>query len=242
MYEGNNDLVINAFGSNSGGEYNNVIINGVGNINGDIGCDLLNVNGTTNVNGTVKAKKVEINGVGNLSGDVQCSKITVSGAGKITGKLVSEEIEVAGALSVEGGIKGEVIKVRGAIKALNLEVEDFQCDGSFSIKEMINAEIIEILLREKCEARELGGESIRVQKGYVKQSIMGSLFSPIAKEPVFTAETIEGDEIYLEYTKAKVVRGSKVVIGPGCEIVLVEYKESLEVNEKSKVKNKTFLN
>lgn len=241
MYEGNNDLIINAVGSNNGGQYHNVIINGMENIKGDISCELLNVNGTANISGAVTADKVELNGVGNFSGQLQCSKLLVSGAGKLDGNLVSDEMEVSGALSVDGVIKGDILKVRGAIKANKLEVEDFQCDGSFSVKEMINAEIVEVLLREKCEAREIGGESIRIQKGYVKQSVMGSIFSTIGKEPVFKAETIEGDEIYLEYTKAKVVRGSKVIIGPGCEIVLVEYRESLEVNESSKVKNRSFL-
>ena len=38
------------------------------------------------------------------------------------------------------------------------------------------------------------------------------------------AETIEGDDVYLEHTTAQVVRGNTVTIGEGCEIDLVEYR------------------
>ena len=41
-------------------------------------------------------------------------------------------------------------------------------------------------------------------------------------------ESVEGDDIYLEYTTAKVVRGNTVRLGAGCKIDLVEYKTSLE--------------
>lgn len=39
-------------------------------------------------------------------------------------------------------------------------------------------------------------------------------------------ETIEGDDIHLELTRARVVRGNNVSIGSGCDIDLVEYKNN----------------
>ena len=50
------------------------------------------------------------------------------------------------------------------------------------------------------------------------------------------AESIEGDDIYLEETKAKAVRGNNIVIGEGCEIGLVEYKSKFEQTGNAKVK------
>ena len=41
--------------------------------------------------------------------------------------------------------------------------------------------------------------------------------------------TIEGDQVELEYTQAKVVRGKYVRIGAGCEIDRVEYSGDLTV-------------
>jgi hypothetical protein len=50
-------------------------------------------------------------------------------------------------------------------------------------------------------------------------------------------DTIEGDDIYLEYVKAKVVRGNNIEIGPDCEIDLIEYKNTLKQHESSRVGN-----
>ena len=33
-----------------------------------------------------------------------------------------------------------------------------------------------------------------------------------------TTDVIEDDEIYLEYTKSKIVRGKDIELGPGCDM------------------------
>ena len=53
------------------------------------------------------------------------------------------------------------------------------------------------------------------------------------------AELIEGDEIYLENTRADVVRGKQIEIGPHCKIGLIEYSESLKVHDNSDVGQQT---
>jgi len=40
----------------------------------------------------------------------------------------------------------------------------------------------------------------------------------------------------VEYTKAEVIRGKKVEIGPGCEIGLVEYNEQFHCAKDASVK------
>ena len=58
----------------------------------------------------------------------------------------------------------------------------------------------------------------------------------IGRRSELISEVIEGDEIYVEYTKAKVVRGNKVVIGPGCDIQSVEYREDFKALKDGNVK------
>ena len=53
----------------------------------------------------------------------------------------------------------------------------------------------------------------------------------------FSTESIEGDEVYLEYTRTKVVRGNNVSIGPGCEVELVEYKNNFQQAKGAAVKD-----
>ncbi len=47
-------------------------------------------------------------------------------------------------------------------------------------------------------------------------------------EKELTVDVIEGDDVYLENTMAKIVRGNNVTIGSGCKIELVEYKGSFK--------------
>ncbi len=51
-----------------------------------------------------------------------------------------------------------------------------------------------------------------------------------------TTDVIEGDEIYLEYTTAKAVRGKNVTIGQGCNIELVEYVDNFNQHNDSVVR------
>jgi hypothetical protein len=50
------------------------------------------------------------------------------------------------------------------------------------------------------------------------------------------AETIEGDNVYLENATVKVVRGGDVNIGPGCLIGAVEYKKNFHKDGSSTVR------
>jgi len=43
------------------------------------------------------------------------------------------------------------------------------------------------------------------------------------------------DEIYLENTHAKIVKGDNIKIGSECKIELVEHKESFKKDDKSEV-------
>jgi len=50
------------------------------------------------------------------------------------------------------------------------------------------------------------------------------------------AGTIEGDSVRVEQTQAKTVRGTDVSIGEGCEIMLVEYKNSFKAAPGARIK------
>ena len=57
------------------------------------------------------------------------------------------------------------------------------------------------------------------------------MITPLGFNTCLITDIIEGDEIYLEYTKAKIIRGNNVELGPGCEIELIEYKNSYKQDE-----------
>ncbi|MBU5455904.1 hypothetical protein [Caproiciproducens sp. MSJ-32] len=114
----------------------------------------------------------------------------------------------------------------------NCEAEDFYAEGKINIKGLLSVDNIEIILQRRSNITEIGGEKLSVRKE--DKGIFSNLF--FNSRYILIAEEIEADEIYLEYTKCKVVRGNNIIIGEGCNIEKIEYNNELEVNEKSIVK------
>lgn len=222
------DLTINGFGSSNGGKFANVTINGKGTVNGDIQCQYFDCNGAGTVDGSISSRSLEVKGNGKVSGDVEVGKLIIEGNGSINGDVISEIMEVSGFLSVGGNVKGEEIKLQGHLNVgEDCECESFHAEGKFTIGGLLSAEQIEIKTFGDCKVNEIGGKSIHVKQ---QKSVMMSLLKKV-KTFKLEASVIEGDEIKLENTKARVVRGNTIIIGENCEIDLVEYKENFKAEK-----------
>jgi cytoskeletal protein CcmA (bactofilin family) len=250
----NQNISISGSGNASGGVYNQVKVNGSARITSDIECELFTCNGSSHVEGNMKAGKVKINGSTHVDGNMDTKEMTINGSSDIDGNLNCEEIKIQGSSSIKGDLKGkeiivrgsatvkgnvsgEEVEVRGQVKIDgDCEAESFNARGNFKIKGLLNAGDIEIELLRHCEAREIGGENISVKKTRDTSGFKKLIKFFISQTPdQLTAEIIEGDHIYLEYTNAQVVRGNHIEIGPDCTIDRIEYKESLELDESAKV-------
>ena len=217
MEKGISDLKINGHGSSAGGKYNSVIINGEGIINGDLDCIKLKINGRCDINGNVKAESVEVYGINSIKGNLEAEKAKIYGNANIEGNVSINNAETYGSISVDGDCNAEVFKI----------------EGTFAIEGLLNAGELELRLYGASKAQEIGGENITVKrKG--KSGFLGLKGMMQGKE--LTVRTIEGDDIYLENTQARVVRGNNIEIGPGCEIELVEYKDDFKQDKKSEVR------
>ncbi len=157
----------------------------------------------------------------------------VNGGSKFK-KFKTEIIEVDGLVKVEESLFFNKAGINGVCKVgNNCEGTEFIADGVINIGGMLTADNIDITLRNKCIVKEIGGEKISIKTGkYRSRKIFGFSFS---SKPMLVSEIIEGDEIFLENTHCKVVRGDKVVIGKGCTIDKVEYRTSIHINENSSV-------
>jgi cytoskeletal protein CcmA (bactofilin family) len=187
----------------------------------------LNLSGVGTASGGVY-RNVKIEGVGRVNGDVECEQLDMSGVANISGNVKAKKMKINGKSSIHGDITAEELHIEGSVKMEgNCEAESFFAAGSFQLAGLLNAGKIEIQLYGPSRIREIGGETIRIdrERGF-------GLFARFKK---LTVEIIEGDEVYLENTKADVVRGGKVSIGPGCEIDLVEYRVDFEQAKDAKV-------
>ena len=213
------DLKINGHGSSAGGKYNSVLINGHGRIEGDLDCVYLKINGHCAVNSHVKADSVNVHGNTSIKGNLEAKEAKIHGTADIKGNMSVEEAETYGSISVDGYCNAETFKI----------------EGTFTIGELLNAGELELSLYGPSTAREIGGDKITV-KNKGKYDFLGlkSLIMPGGSKEL-TVDVIEGDDIYLENTQAKVVRGNNVDLGPDCEIELAEYKDSLKQDETTDV-------
>ncbi|NOU98016.1 hypothetical protein GC093_33025 [Paenibacillus sp. LMG 31456] len=225
------DLIISGSGSTAGGTFNNVKINGEGTISGDIDSIEFKTNGSSRTQGNVKSTIIKVNGITRIEGNVDAEQLNVNGQTDIGGDVSVRVLKLQGKSDIGGNLTGDLLEIGGELKVQrDCEAETFLQKGSFIIGGMLNAGKIDIQLFGPCKAKEIGGETISVKRTGLALSlhkIIHSLFIT-GFEDRLTVDTIEGDDIYLEYTTAKIVRGNRVNIGPGCEIIHVEYKDHFE--------------
>jgi cytoskeletal protein CcmA (bactofilin family) len=226
---------IAGWGRISGGVYDTVTVAGSGRIEGDVDANLIKAEGSCRIDGDVKAKELKIAGSCRVCGEMRAERMKIAGSCTIAGDVHADEVNIAGTQTIEGSLKAKEIASAGSLTvAHDVEAEKFSSCGGFEIGGLLSAEEVKIELGGG-KVTEIGGARIEVRRrrraflyayGWVERRGLGYL----------EADAIEGDEIFLEHTKARVVRGKKIQIGEGCEIETVEYSESIEIAPGAQVK------
>ncbi|CAM3312141.1 hypothetical protein PALU110988_15265 [Paenibacillus lupini] len=232
------NLTITGSSSVMGGIYNNVKIVGEGTIEGDTDCKKLKCMGTMEINGTLAAAdQVSIVGTCDIKGGLKGGMLKTSGTVAVGGITQLRELNISGTIESKNDIYSEKIHLRGMLHtAGDCEAESFTARGIFEIGGLLNAGKLDIKLYRDCKAHEIGGGQITIRKASLMHPL--SLFFKPSSSARLSVSVLEGDHIYLENTIADIVRGNKVVIGPGCEIGFVEYKEHFEQKKDAVVKDK----
>ncbi|MWV46659.1 polymer-forming cytoskeletal protein [Paenibacillus sp. HJL G12] len=228
------ELQISGIGRSQGGSYSHVRTDGMAKINGNTECISLDSNGTLTIEGALTSETVSVNGTATVEGGLKTNRMVLDGMVSLKEHVVCQELlTVNGRLSVGRGLDGERVEIFGSLKTR----DDVQCEllsvhGGFSIDGLLNAGLIDVKMNMPCKAQEIGGESITVRR--LKKFSVLEQFVP-ALSAKLQAHTIEGDDIYLEHTEAEIVRGNDVIIGKGCRIGRVEYKNQLTQDEDSHI-------
>ena len=213
-------------GSFQGGTYGEVVFNGSGTINGDVDAIAIRVNGAGTNNGRVKAQSVTVNGTASFNGEVQANEFTVNGDATVRDGGGFGRLMVKGNLSVGGSVAAHEIDLRGFLRiGGDCQSEAVTGEGGFTVAGLLNAGNIDVIVQSPSSAREIGGERIVIRQPASGLSSFTGLMTVFAEKRL-TAETIEGDVVWLENTTAKVVRGKNVTVGMGCVVDLVEYAEN----------------
>lgn len=235
-YEINKNIKISGSGTAGGGEYDQILISGSGKIQGDTECNIFKSSGSSKVLGNLIAKNCKVSGSAKFNGNVEVEQIKISGASKIEYNLTGKDIRISGSARIGGKLKGENVKISGSVAVGgDCEAEEFNARGGFNIGGLLNAENIEIQLGEKCTVKEVWGKNIKVCNSLDVGIKLFGIF--VRRHGKLYTDVIEGDDIDIENTNAKIVRGKNVKIGEDCCIETVEYEESINVHEEAKVNN-----
>lgn len=230
-------LSINGSGGSGGGFYKDVKVNGEAQFSGDIDCLAFRCNGSAKVYGSLKGTSCTINGALEVLGDLDTGLAKVRGKMDIEGTLKARDIKSYGETNVQGNVAGEAVSLEGFFNIKgHCEAEQLRIKGIFRIGGLVNAGSVDLAVHSSCEAREIGGERIHIHRAdsHIVKKLLGTLFLPSDfYEGTLTADTIEGDDIYVEHTNANAIRGTSVIVGPGCRIGRVEYTDRFESHSSS---------
>jgi len=203
------DLKIMGDTKTAGGTFGNVKLTGGATFSGDVDCLRLSHTGELEVEGSLKTERLRVTG--------NCRTRDRLEAGSVGGR---------GEVRAGTGIRSGKIGFTGHIDAGgDVEAETLQLDGALSVGGLLGADSLDVKMYGPCRAKEVGGTSIRVRRS--RATKLMNLVRAKA-DATFSADEIEGDTVELEHTEAKVVRGNRVKLGPGCRIGRVEYRDSLD--------------
>ena len=183
---------------------------------------------------------VDISGKISVDGATECSDIDVSGKMKCKA-FKAHSVDASGKISVDNDIECIDLGLSGKLeckklKATAIDVSgrinvdgDVECETA-EISDLLNAESISIESASESRIASIGCSEITVKE---KSRLLA--FSNPSHAPILTAELIEGDNIILEKTHAKMVRGKNVHIGKVCKIGVLEYTESYACDPSSSI-------
>ncbi|MCR8641114.1 polymer-forming cytoskeletal protein [Paenibacillus sp. N1-5-1-14] len=238
MRERVSNLIINGSGTSGGGDFQKVKISGSGKVSGNVECLDFHCSGSGVVYGDVKAGYMNASGSVGVEGNLITEELKVSGSARVDGDAFMKEASVSGYMKVKGQLTANEISINGAIEVKDdVSVDEFNVKGGFRIAGQLHAKKIDIQLYGDGHVKSINADQIEVRRnmlgGLSVMKMIKTHFQSLHNE--LHVDVIEGENITLEYTTAKVVRGKNVTIGAGCKIDLVEYTGRYEMHGDAKV-------
>ncbi len=213
-----------------------VSISGASKIDG-CNCEIFRAAGASKVNGDLRADDADVSGATKINGNAYFGKLDSSGALKVRGKSEGKKLDLSGSAKFEDSVDVKFIDSSGSFGVKgDVNCTSMDTSGLVKIQGVLKGEEIMLNNSGKSKINKIEGGDIVVESG-------GSgLFSfGFGKSGSLEVESVKGNDISLENTKAESVTGNKVIIGRGCKIKNVKAKE-LKIHESAKVENKKSLN
>ncbi len=235
--ENRRDIKILGDSTVSSGFYADMKITGDVVMDGDVDCINLMILGDCTANDNLKVKTGKITGDLDVAGSLTADDLDFKGDVTVGRDAAIGDSQFYGDVTIHGDLTTEKADIKGDLQVKgNCSSDVFKSCGDLQIGGLLSADDIDIELHGESKIGEIGGGRISIRRG--SESLLRKWSSEAfgGSGIALTTDTIEGDEVYLEYTAAKTVCGNDVTIGPGCRIELVEYKDKYSQSDDAVVK------
>lgn len=113
------DMRIDGVGKFPGGSFGKLVVDGVGECQGDLEADTLKVDGVFKCRGGATVKELSCNGTARFDKDIHAGRLSVDGflAMMNGSKLEADEVLCDGSLSMDGQICADMVRADGLIRA-----------------------------------------------------------------------------------------------------------------------------
>jgi cytoskeletal protein CcmA (bactofilin family) len=236
-----NDMKFMGETTHPGGQFRDIAVVGRARMDGDVTCRSFSCMGEAQLRGALQSGRTSIMGQTRADGPVDAGDLNVMGQMDCEATLRVRKLSCMGKLKVRGRMDAETVRVFGQLVVQgDCNVDDFHSRGAFEIDGLLSVDNLVVQPYGPCRAGEIGGARIEVRR---RGGVLGriplvawvcaSLFGHHG--PRLEAQCIEGDDLILEDTVAKMVRGARIRIGRGCRIDAVEYRETYSCGPESVV-------
>lgn len=194
--------------------------------------------GATKVDGDVTARTVSLKGTANVGGDVKATEFAAKGSTNVAGDVTADEMRAKGSTRVDGNLQADRLDAKGSSKFGDVDADTVSAAGALSVADLA-AETVEI--RGVVDADLVEADEVRVAMGDGESTVESIAGGTVVVERENSdgrlhAQTVEGEEVYLEHATVDEVTGEKVSLGPDARVGTVRAEE-LEVDENATVES-----
>ncbi len=221
---------VSGSGTVAGGRYDRVKGSGSVRIDGDVVAHSIETSGSMKGHGNLRVEWLRSSGSAAVEGDVSTVRGHASGSWRVSGNVrIDEEAKISGSAHVDGSLAGEAVVGSGSLRVRgDIALESLVWSGAINCPGLVSADTVDIRLGGACQLGELAGSSISVRAGMNASPWLAWL--NFSRTQRLTVGEISGDDIRLEHTEARVVRGDRVSIGSHCRVDRVEYRKDFTVH------------
>lgn len=230
---------LNAVGEmdHAGGRFRRVSIVGKTRFTGDLRALSFNCMGESRFDCGFQSQKANIMGQVLFNASVDAGELAVMGQVEAFQGLRARTIKCMGQVQVQGVLNADEISLFGQLRVQgDCNVDKFRSNGNFRIGGLLSVDHLQVTPSGTCIAEDIGGARIEIRRRHWLWGLGRALtLFTKADRHMLEVGVVEGDEIHLEDTTAKTVRGARVVVGEGCRVDRVEYSQSISVHASSHV-------